>query len=152
MILSLMFILLAIATVIQPNIKRFLIALVFTSEVIIHDLFFSGLSGDLYFFVAALGNMIAMIILYSVSIKYRLAEKLSLICLISIPSNFLGYILWYNSYPTWIYEILFILIYSCAVIVMLKGSRHARSIKSGSNNTGIHGNIYHSSKLSSKNM
>ena len=135
--LVVLLIIMALVAVIQPSNDRKILAGAFVGITILYGVFSIGLSGDGYYLLAS--SIDLMIIIAMTKLKESwLSVGLSQVCLFSMLANFIGWIFWYNSLYPVVYEILFILIYSYAILVMLRTERNVGNNKNNLNYYWFH--------------
>ncbi|MCK4843079.1 MAG: hypothetical protein KAT04_14555, partial [Methylococcales bacterium] len=94
--ITVLLIMMGLVVIAQPSITRFALAGAFVGFTITFDLLSTGFSGDTYYILAAISDL--MIIIAMTKLKETwLSVGLSQVCLFSMLANFIGWIFWYNS-------------------------------------------------------
>lgn len=110
---------LVLAAFFQPSRARLVGALWFVSCAVLHDVFFSPLTGFEYYFSAALFDLFAIIGLASVRPITKMAIRLQIICGVSIAYNLGGFVLWFLYLPPFAYNTCYLFLYAVAAYVLL---------------------------------
>jgi hypothetical protein len=118
-IISLLLYGLLFAVLIQPNNERLLIAFWFVAITLTHELLLSTAGGFLYYGSAALFDLVIMLFIANASHVSRTSVMMLKVCLASILANMIGWSLWFSFWPPIVYNILYIFIYSWALLVLL---------------------------------
>lgn len=107
-------------TLFQPNKARFAAAAIFAAITLSHETLLKEETGILYYGTAALFDLAIMIILVGMVNMTKTALTLQKICLGAILVNFGGFVLWFFYYPPIYYNIAFVVLYSWAVIALIR--------------------------------
>ena len=118
-----LFFIMLVVCLIQPSAQKVFAAITFAGITSLHDLGFSDYDGLLYFVSAGVCDLAIIILVSGIRPIPRVALVLIKISLVSIVANFFGWVAWVLYYPPLAYEVSFMLIYSFAVVTLLrKGS------------------------------
>ncbi len=119
-ILTLLLWICSVCVFFQPSRIRLCIAFVFVIITLGHDIFFSTFNGLIYYASAGFFDLFIISILNKVRPVCQTTIYLQRICLASILTNFMGWFMWMMYFDPILYDIAFIFIYSCVIIVLLK--------------------------------
>ena len=100
--------------------RRFPAALIFAASLLIHDVFLSELDGLLYYGSAALFDLMVITWLANLKGTSELTVNLLRISLASVVLNFTGWLMWVSYLEPSLYNISYVLLYSCAIIALIK--------------------------------
>ncbi len=75
----------------------------------------------LYYASAVVADFVALIALCSIRPVSDIVYGLAFVCVASIVVNIVGYVAWWFYFPPWLYDAAFVLIYSAALVVVVKG-------------------------------
>lgn len=114
----LMYVLL-LAILFQKTAPRMVAACVFSILTLVHDILFAKFDFLLYYGTASANALLVAILLLSISPSTRLSLQLTWLCVISIAFNGFWYF-WPWHIPDMVYEIFYIIFYTCALILMLR--------------------------------
>lgn len=117
--ITMLILLIFVAVLLQPNATRFYAAFLFAGATITHDLALSHLDGFAYYASAALFDLGIIALTSGISPIPRMVISLQRICLASILLNFAGWLMWLLYFSPVLYDTMFTLIYSWALIIML---------------------------------
>ena len=110
---------------IQPTFSRKLLAGLFVGLTVLFDFLSGSLGGDAYYLLAGTTDVLMLVVLANIKATW-LSIGLAQVCLTSIFANYIGWKMWASSgYPS-LYTALFVLIYSYAILVMLREERDVR--------------------------
>lgn len=113
---------LCLVTLTQPNAPRLFAALVFVGVTLSHEVFLSNYDGLSYYGGAALFDLAIIIATSGIRPLPQMVLSLHKICLVSILANFMGWVIWFLYFPPIIYDISFVVIYTWALITLIKRS------------------------------
>ncbi len=117
--ITILLFLLVLSAVMQNKRDRFIVSVIYASIIALSDIIIGDTGGESYFLLDGLSNLFILIALSSMVIINDLARKLSIVCLLSVLANVVGWIMWENYLPIQIYNIMFVGLYSYAVIIIL---------------------------------
>ncbi len=120
MILAAVLVLIALASVVQPNAGRLLAACIFGSLTLIYGGISGGLVGSEYYIGAAMTDLAILILVSGIYPMPRLVQRIQSICVVSIALNFLGWSMWFFYLPPAAYDWAFIGLYIYAVYALVK--------------------------------
>ena len=120
MILSILLMMIAASCLVQPNAPRLFAAMVFAGLTLTHEFSLSHLEGLEYYGSAALVDLGIMIAISGISPTPTMVINLQRVCIVSIITNFLGWVMWLTYLPPIAYNYAYVFIYMVAVAVLLK--------------------------------
>jgi hypothetical protein len=120
MIISALMTLIAASCLVQPNAPRLFAALVFGGMTVAHDLAFAGCSGIEYYGSAALADLAIMIFISGISPTPRMVINLQWVCIASIVTNIMGWVMWLTYLSPVAYNYAYVLLYIIAFVVLTK--------------------------------
>lgn len=100
--------------------RRFTAALIFAASLLIHDVFLSELGGLLYYGSAAFFDLLVITWLANLKQTSRLTVSILRISLVSIVLNFTGWLMWISYLKPSLYNLSYIILYTCAIIALIK--------------------------------
>lgn len=107
----------------QGTAPRTMVAVVFVSLTLAHEIFLSVYDGLLYYGSAALFDAAIIITISGIRPLPKLVLDLHRVCVVSILTNFLGWCAWYFYMPPGAYNTAFLFLYTWAFMVLItKGS------------------------------
>ena len=112
-------VLIALASVIQPNSQRLFAGLAYSVPLVASDLLLSNETGLLYYYGSAVFDVATIIIISRVAKASSMALTIQKICLASIVLNFFGWVMWMLYMPPVMYNSLFIALYVCALLTLI---------------------------------
>jgi len=120
MITSVLLMMIAASCLIQPNAPRLFAAAVFAGLTLTHEFSLSHLEGLEYYGSAALVDLGIMIAMSGISPTPAMVINLQRICIASIVTNFLGWVMWLTYLPPIAYNYAYVFIYIVAFAVLIK--------------------------------
>ncbi len=123
MIVSALLLLMAMATFLQPDSKRFTIAFVFLFVTVSFDILMKDVEGFWYYFGAAFCDAAIATMIFKIKPLEKISISLIVISFVSFWLNIAGYISWRAEQDTNPYWYAFILLYTWAILSLLKGTR-----------------------------
>ena len=141
--ITLMLFAIVLASLLQPNKSRLLPALIFTTEITTHDIFFGDLIGVQYYATAALSSLLVVILLSKIKNINKTVLALQALCVVSILVNALGCLIWFFYISPIFYDTVFVFIYIAAFFVLMRAdSEDVRGIADYKRNPILHINNY----------
>jgi len=119
-VLNVLFVVMLVAALWQPDSVRLLAALCFVMFTVTHGALFSDLDGGLYYATAALFDLLIIIFLSMINPIPRMVVTLQTICVVSIGVNFVGWGIWTQYLPPTAYDKAFVVIYLWAIWALLR--------------------------------
>ena len=106
--------------------RRFPAALIFAASLLIHDRFLAELDGLLYYGSAAIFDLAVITWLANLRQTCKLTVNLLRVSLVSIVLNFGGWLMWITYQPPALYNLSYIILYSCAIVALInkEGLKH----------------------------
>lgn len=151
MIITLLLWAIALAAIVQPSTPRFCVAMIFAVVTLSHDFLSQHTEGLTYYGSAALADLLIIILTSGVLAATQIAPAIHRICIFSMAANFIGWALWFFYLPPIVYEVLFIGIYSWAIIILFKKDVLNVGVSAlGGRNASIHRNNYPRSSINRK--
>lgn len=92
---------------------------IFVACATLFNILFGNLDGSIYFFAAALCDFVVTGLLFNLRISRKVLDVM-LVSIVSLGLNLVGWILWYLYQPPDIYTGLFGILYTTAIVVILK--------------------------------
>lgn len=123
MIVSILAIAVILAAFLQPSKTRRRTALCFVLPLIVSELTYSYVTGQLYYFYASLIAIFISFLLQFASSPTRFALNLQLICIVSIVLNVFGWAIYRLKFQPDIYNNAFIILYAITLLLMIFGRR-----------------------------
>ena len=123
MIVTNLIIVIGLCSVFQSTRARRDAALIFTVITMLHELLFYDRVGLFYYGTAALFDMAIIIGTANLTVVSSLIRDIHRISLASIVLNFSGWIMWQLYLSPASYNLAFILLYTWAIAVLIKGER-----------------------------
>lgn len=111
------------ASLFQPNISRFIPALIYSAALGFHYLFMNDISGLPYYGSAALVDLAVLCFIGGFFINSNISLILCKICAISIVLNFIGWLMWMMYIKPDLYNLAYYALYSWVIIVLLQRDR-----------------------------
>lgn len=123
MILSLLIAAICFAVLFQPTRERFVAGAAFAAFLVLHDLLLASADGFAYYGSAALVDLIIVALLHKIEPLPTMALALQRLCVVSIVTNFAGFLLWYNYSPPTAYNVAFLILNAWAVWILTRDVR-----------------------------
>ena len=105
---------------VQPNAPRLFAAMVFAGLTLAHEFSLSHLEGLEYYGSAALVDLGIMIAISGISPTPAMVINLQRVCIVSIITNFLGWVMWLTYLPPIAYNYAYVFICMIAFAVLIK--------------------------------
>jgi len=102
----------------QRNATRFYAAAVYLFVAMVHELAFKDVDGPQYYGIAAMADLLIMILTSQINPMPRMVVNLHRLCLISIIANGIGWLMWFFYLPPDFYNGIFIVLYAWAIIIL----------------------------------
>lgn len=123
MIVTLLIFIVGLCAIFQPTKARREAALVFIVITMLHELLFYDRVGLFYYGTAALFDVIIIVCTANLVVISGLVKSIHRISIASIVFNMSGWIMWRLYLPPVAYDMVFILLYAWAILVLLRGER-----------------------------
>lgn len=118
--ISILLMMIAASCLVQPNAPRLFAAVVFSGLTLMHEFSLSHLEGLEYYGSAALVDLGIMIAVSGISPTPAMVINLQRVCIVSIITNFLGWVMWLTYLPPIAYNYAYVFIYIVAFAVLIK--------------------------------
>lgn len=102
----------------QKNVARFYAASVYLLVAMAHELAFKDVDGPQYYGIAAMADLLIMILTSQISRMPKMVINLHRLCLVSIIGNGIGWVMWYSYMPPNLYNYFFVALYIWAIIIL----------------------------------
>ena len=109
-----------VVALIQPNVKRFIAAAIFSVALVLFDLSANNFSDYWYYIASGASNLLIVFLISFISPPPKMAIRLQVLSLIMMVVNFTGFILWYLYYPPFIYDLAFAFIFAVAIYILIE--------------------------------
>lgn len=119
MIMNILFGLIAISALLQPNVPRLFAVLIFASVTLLHDFFMKSFDGLAYYGGAALFDVAIIILTSGINPLQKMVMTLHKVCMVSILANAAGWVMWMLYMPPGVYDFSFLIIYTWALITFI---------------------------------
>lgn len=139
MILSLLIAAICFAVLFQPTTQRFIAAAAFAAFILLHDLLLGWADGFAYYGSAALTDLIIVALLHKIDPAPKMSLSLMRLCIVSICTNFAGYLLWFSYSPPDAYNAAFLVINAVAVWIMTRDVTNVGDPADNWGGTGVRG-------------
>jgi len=120
--LSVLLVVLAVATIFQPTAPRMYAALCVVGATVLHDLLLSDLDGLAYYGSAALFDLGAIMLIAGITPVPLMVIRLQSLCLLSILANAAGWVTWSLYLSPVAYDAAFLFLYFFMFLVLVQRS------------------------------
>ena len=108
---------LCVASLFQRDAGKRKIACFYSLMTVLHILSLGETTGLIYYGSAALFDFIILMVIIQDTKNSRLVTRLSIICLVEIVCNSIGYVMWFAYVPSTAYNITYLIIYLIIIAI-----------------------------------
>jgi hypothetical protein len=102
----------------QKTAARFYAASIYLTVVMVHELVFKDIGGPYYYGIAAMADLLIMILTGQITPMPKMVINLHRLCLVSIVANGIGWLMWFSYMPPDLYDYFFMALYIWAIFIL----------------------------------